>query len=317
MKNKLARQGMSLAFLSALLIPILGGVAHAAVDLEKEALAKTDALAAPNAKAKVQGDFSAEVKKMLTELGEIEAVQMMPISSVMMMQIKGHEPIFISSNGRFLITGEIRDLWSQSPVKNADQAAKTWLLPLDNISGRNLLTQFAVIPFGNPNLPKMARVFVSPTAKESQDFLKSADPNKVNLDLVLFPHDQGAITPSMRTWCAKTPIDAIHGLLTGNTDNIPQRKCDESDLTKVMGPMLMAKYLDFDRVPYFVRVDGRRAAGVPKDVFAWLQPNPNEKLTNAAKAVADAANKILADKEKQLSTSNPAKQKAATPGAKQ
>lgn len=240
-----------------------------ALDLEEAAKMK-------NSQTSVETSFSEDVKKMMNELGDVENVRMMPIKNVMLIQIKGKPPMFISSNGRFLIDGEIKDLWNMTPVKTAKQADETWLLNLDTFAKGTLLGQMAVIPYGNPNIEKQARVFVSPTSKESQEFLTNLDPSKVNLDLIIMPHDKGSITPSMKAWCSYSTTDTIQVLMTGNTEGIGQKECSEEDLKKVMTPMLMAMYLDINKVPYFVRTDGRRYAGIPEKQLEWLENKPKE-----------------------------------------
>lgn len=274
----------------ALTLTVLASVMLAqqafALDLEQAAKDKEQQL--NTAEDKVKGSFTEEIKKMMASLGEIEAVRMIPIKGVMLIQLKDKPPIFVSSNGRFLITGEIKDLWNKEPVKTLKQADDAWLLHLDDFIGGNLLKQFAVIPYGNQSLPKQARIFVSPTAPESQKLVKELEPKKVNVDLIIFPHEKGAITAAMRTWCAYSTPDAIQALITGKFDDVPQRTCNEDDLKQVMGPMLMANYLDIDRVPYFVRLDGHRFSGMPKDVQGWLENKPEATPTPTTKPAEKA-----------------------------
>ncbi|GGP59030.1 hypothetical protein GCM10009347_26800 [Shewanella algicola] len=238
-----------------------------ALDLEKEAKLK-------DAETEIQSSFSDDVTAMMNELGDVENVRMLPIKDVMLIQIKGKQPMFISSNGRFLIDGEIKDLWSMTPVKTVEQAEESWLLHLDSFANGTLMNELAVIPFGNPAIEKQGRVFVSPTVAESQEFLANLDPSKVNLDLIIMPHDKGSITPSMKAWCGYSTTDSLQVLMTGDTENVGQRECTEADLKKVMTPMLMATYLDISKVPYFVRIDGKRYAGLPKDPVKWLKNEP-------------------------------------------
>ncbi|QXN27548.1 MULTISPECIES: hypothetical protein [Shewanella] len=250
--------------------------ANASLDLEQAAKLK-------ETESKIQASFSDEVKAMMDSLGDIEVVKMLPIKNVMLIQLKDKQPMFISSNGRFLIDGDIKDLWAMQPVKTAEQADATWLLHLDKFGDGSLMDKLAVIPFGNQRLPKQARVFVSPTASESQAFLKELDPSKVNLDLIIMPHQKGAITPALKAWCGYSTTDSIQILTTGETEGVAQRDCSEEDLKRVMTPMLMAMYLDIDKVPYFVRVDGKRVAGVPKQYQEWLENSPKEKPTEGTK----------------------------------
>lgn len=259
--------GMTLAMLMA-------SSSTMALDLEQEAKLK-------DAETNIQSSFSDDVKQMMNELGDVENVRMLPIKNVMLIQIKGKPPMFISSNGRFLIDGNIKDLWSMTPVKTVEQAEASWLLHLDSFANGKLMDQLAVIPFGNPAIEKQGRVFVSPTVKESQEFLQNLDPSKVNIDLIIMPHDKGSITPSMKAWCGYSTIDSLQILMTGNTENVGQRECSEEDLKKVMTPMLMATYLDISKVPYFVRIDGKRFAGLPKKPVEWLEnkPQTDEKET--------------------------------------
>ncbi len=266
---------------SMLAIPLLfltASISAKSIDLEAVAKMKKNV-------GTVEESFSGEIKKMMDELGDIEAVRMMPIKQVMLIQLKGKKPMFISSNGRFLIDGEIKDLWNMNTVKTAQDANDTWLLHLDSFGDGSLMSKVAVIPYGNPAIPTQARIFVSPTAPESQEFIKNLDTSKVNVDLIIFPHEKEAITPSMRVWCSDLTTNAIQGLVTGETDNIKQRKCDEGDLKKVMTPMLMARYLDIDKIPYLVRKDGRRSSGVPKNTIEWLENKPKENKANSSKAI--------------------------------
>jgi hypothetical protein len=251
------------------LATLLSSQSLMALDLEQAAKVK-------DAQSDIETTFSEDVKRMMNELGDVESVRMMPIKNVMLIQLKGKPPMFISSNGRFLIEGEIKDLWSMTAVKSVEQADDSWLLHLDSFANGTLMDQMAVIPFGNPALKKQARVFVSPTSTESQEFLKNLNPSEINLDLIIMPHDKGSITPSMKAWCGYSTTDTIQVLISGSTDGIGQRECSEKDLKKVMTPMLMAMYLDITKVPYFVRIDGKRFAGIPKDPIEWLQNKPIE-----------------------------------------
>ncbi|MBO2656162.1 hypothetical protein I6M49_22220 [Shewanella algae] len=244
--------------------------ANANLDLEQAAKLK-------ESEAKIQSSFSDEIKTMMDSLGDIEVVKMLPIKNVMLIQLKDKPPMFISSNGRFLIDGDIKDLWAMQQVKTAEQADATWLLHLDKFGDGKLMEKLAVIPFGNQNLPKQARVFVSPTASESQAFIKELDPSKVNLDLIIMPHQKGAITPALKAWCGYSTTDSIQILMSGETEGVAQRDCSEEDLKRVMTPMLMAVYLDIDKVPYFVRIDGKRVAGVPKKYLEWLENSPKDE----------------------------------------
>ncbi|WP_076415085.1 hypothetical protein [Shewanella sp. UCD-KL12] len=264
------------ALLSA--TPLMGNT----LDLEAAAKMKIS-------ETKVEETFSQGIKQMMDELGDVEVVRMMPISQVMLIQLKDKPPMFISSNGRFLIEGEIKDLWNMTPVKTAEQADSTWLLHLDSFGDGSLMSQMAVIPYGNPSIPKQARIFVSPTAKESQEFVKSLDPMEVNVDLVIFPHEKGAITPAMKAWCGYSTTDTIQALITGKTEKINQRECSEVDLKKVMTPMLMATYLDINKVPYLVRIDGRRSSGVPKNTLSWLENKPQLDAETTDKTIAIGA----------------------------
>jgi thiol:disulfide interchange protein DsbC len=248
-----------------------------ALDLEDEAKVK-------ETQSDIKSSFSDDVKKMMGELGDVENVRMLPIKNVMLIQLKGKPPIFISSNGRFLIEGDIKDLWSMTPVQTVKQAEDSWLLHLDTFANGTLMEQMAIIPFGNPEIKKQARVFVSPTAKESQEFLANLDPRKVNLDLIIMPHDKGSITPSMKAWCGYSTTDSLQVLITGDTDNIGQRECSEEDLKKVMTPMLMATYLDINKIPYFVRINGKRYAGLPKNPIEWLQNKPKAPANEEVEA---------------------------------
>lgn len=244
-----------------------------AIDLE-------DAAKQKKAEQNIQSNFSSQVKKMMSEIGEIEALKMIPVKGIMLVQLKGKPPIFLSSNGRFLIEGSIKDLWNMKPVETAEQAQETWLLNLDKFGDGQLLNKLAIIDFGNPQLPVQARVFVSPTVKASQDFLSSINPNEIHLELVIFPHEKETITPSLKAYCASSITDTLQSLMTGVTDKLSQRKCDESDLQKVMMPMMMATYLDINMVPYFVRVDGKRHAGVPEMPLKWLNHNKQPTKLN-------------------------------------
>jgi len=256
-----------------------------AFDLEEAAKLK-------EAQSDIKSSFSEDVKKMMSELGDVENVRMLPIRNVMLIQLKGKPPIFVSSNGRFLIEGNIKDLWSMTPVQTVEQAEDSWLLHLDTFANGTLMDQMAVIPFGNPSLKKQARVFVSPTAKQSQEFLMNIDPSKVNLDLIIMPHDKGSITPSMKAWCGYSTVDSLQVLMTGDADDIAQRECDETDLKKVMTPMLMATYLDISKIPYFVRIDGKRFAGLPDKPIEWLQNLPKAPVDETTETSAKTVKKI-------------------------
>lgn len=211
----------------------------------------------------------AELKQSLSEKGELEGIQNLPIQDLMLVKTKTGQTYFVSKNGRFVFQGKLIDTWFRRTIDTLSEARAAHRVPLDKMGVD--LDELPTFTFGNKDIPKQATLFVDPNCGYCAALFNKLNqsPEKYHMDLVLTPIlGEQSVYDAKRLYCAadkdKALLDLMHKTKLA-TETRPD--CNTAPITKskiVMG------LLEARGVPFLVRADGLTQGGIPSDLDAWL-----------------------------------------------
>jgi thiol:disulfide interchange protein DsbC len=215
--------------------------------------------------------FNESIKGGLESKGQITGMQEMPISKLMFVEAE-QGTFLISSDGRFVIEGTIKDVWHRKTIKSAADVKQTQRTPISNI-GFKPEEQLAYFTVGNPELPRQGVAFVDPTSLYTTQFLEQLEANQdeVNWTVVLLPLVGGtnAINRSVHLHCARdrdqAKLDFIHGTDVSFSD-MTEGCTDE----KVLLGMMLTDVYRIENLPHLIREDGLVSSGLPVDFESWF-----------------------------------------------
>jgi len=215
--------------------------------------------------------FKEEVKGGLATKGLIIGMQELPISKLMFVEAE-QGTYLVSSDGRFVFEGTLKDVWHRRTIRTLADVIETRRTPVSNI-GFKPEEQLAHFVIGNLGLPRQGVAFVDPTSEYTTVFLKSLYEKKseVNWTVVLMPLVGGnqAVDRSLRLWCSTDRDQAKLDLVFGTDKSFKQMKEGCNDEKIVMG-MLLSEVFRITSLPHLIREDGLVSNGYPQDFEAWF-----------------------------------------------
>lgn len=215
--------------------------------------------------------FKESVRGGLETKGQIIGMQEMPISKLMFVEAEQGNYL-ISTDGRFVIEGTVKDVWHRRTLRTVDDVIATQRTPVSNI-GFQPEAQLAHFIVGDPELPRQGVAFVDPTSAYTTQFLQMLNDKAqdVNWTVVLMPLVGGsaAVDRSLRLHCAsdrdQALLDFIHG--TSHSFNSMREGCSDE---KVMLGMYLTELFRIQNLPHIIREDGLVSSGLPVDFDAWF-----------------------------------------------
>jgi thiol:disulfide interchange protein DsbC len=232
-----------------------------------ELVNKLSELAAPDKKA-----YGEQIKNSLAAKGQIKGIQEMPITKLFFVEAQ-QGSYLVSSDGRFVIEGVIKDVWHRKTIKSLEDARSTERLPLSNI-GFKPEEQLASFTLGNPEIKRQGVIFVDPTSAITVTALQKINEKaeSSNWTVVLMPLIGGdsAIDRSRRLWCATDKEGALKDLVNGTSESLSDvaKDCQEEPL--VMG-MMLTDLLQIRSLPHLIREDGLKSSGFPEKFDEWFK----------------------------------------------
>lgn len=209
------------------------------------------------------------VKQNLESRGVVKAVERLPITELMMVETQNGESYFVSSNGRFVLTGTLVDTWHRRTVDSLDDVRKSHRVPLANIGIKT--EELGAFVIGNPKLPKQGVIFVDPLCGYCKKLLSdiAANLGAYHFDVVpvaiMGPKSEAALK---RIWCAEDKNQALLDLIyQTNGAQVSRQECDMKPLAY---NAIAFEMLAFGGTPALVRTDGLVSKGVPEDLNKWL-----------------------------------------------
>lgn len=237
-----------------------------ATSMAKEAKTFLEA-AVPDAKT-----YREETKSNLEAKGVLKGIQELPISKLFFVESEQGTYI-ISSDGRFVFQGVLKDVWHRKTIKDLADAKSVERTPVSNI-GFEPEEQLAHFKFGNPKLPRQGVAFVDPTSPHTGVFLKHLmnKENEVNWTIVLMPLIGGnnAIDRSRRLWCATDEKQAKKDLIEGSNKSFSKFKDGCSEKPILMG-MMLTDVFRIKSLPHLIREDGLVSEGYPEKFDDWFK----------------------------------------------
>lgn len=223
--------------------------------------------AVPDAKT-----YREETKNNLEAKGVLKGIQELPISKLFFVESEQGTYI-VSSDGRFVFEGVLKDVWHRKTIKDLADAKSVERTPVSNI-GFEPEEQLAHFKFGNPKLPRQGVAFVDPTSPHTGVFLKHLmqKEKEVNWTVVLMPLIGGnnAIDRSRRLWCATDEKQAKLDLIEGSGKSFGKFKDDCSEKPILMG-MMLTDVFRIKSLPHLIREDGLVSEGFPEKFDDWFK----------------------------------------------
>ncbi|KGM26744.1 disulfide isomerase [Photorhabdus luminescens] len=217
----------------------------------------------------ITGTAQASSKLEITDprAAKIEDIVKLPIKGVRAVQSDG-QIMFLSENGRFVISGQIYDLWSKKPLNTMSQmrdvAERIHFKSMDIVDTLNTLSM------GRGD--KEVVVFVDPRCAVCH---KLMDESKSLVDEYTFKF---VVIPALGAesnrlakglYCAKDKTNALDAFMNNTLASLPSKEtCDPGQYDQTL---LTAHFIGIEGVPFVVAPDGRVSKGRPKNLKSWLE----------------------------------------------
>lgn len=199
---------------------------------------------------------------------DIRGVVELPINGMSAVD-NGGQVFFTSSNGRFVIVGEIYDLWKGGSLDSMSQiqdaATRIHLDGLD-IDTANLNT----VSFGTGE--RTVTIFTDPLCEHCHALTQEAKQyaEDFTFDLVVVPAlGDRSHELAKQLYCAEEKeTQGVDALLNGTIATLPT--VAECDTTGYDRTLMTAELLGVDGVPFVIADDGRVNRGRPSNFADWL-----------------------------------------------
>ncbi|ECU8224391.1 MULTISPECIES: DsbC family protein [Enterobacterales] len=218
----------------------------------------------------ITGTAHASSKLEITDprAAKIEDIVKLPIKEVRAVQSDG-QIMFLSENGRFVISGQIYDLWSKKPLNTMSQMRdaaerihfKSMGMDVDTLN---------TISVGRGD--KEVVVFVDPLCTVCHKLMDESTSlvDEYTFKFVVIPA-LGAESNRLAKglFCAKDKTNALDAFMNNTLASLPSKKT--CDLSQYDQTLLTAHLIGIEGVPFVVAQDGRVSKGRPKNLKSWLE----------------------------------------------
>lgn len=187
---------------------------------------------------------------------------------------KGGKLHFLSSNGRYVFTGRLVDIWEQKEIRSADDVRAT----KNKINLKNMgftpdnLNAF-VIGAGNK---KEVNIFVDPLCDFCDGLIREAkqiggSSTDYQFNFIVVPAlGEASHKLAKAFYCSEEPLGKkVDALLGRSIEKLTQpASCDSTkyDLT-----LYAATAVDVTGVPFLIHPSGTPYAGTPSNLMYWLE----------------------------------------------
>lgn len=201
------------------------------------------------------------------EGAKIDSIVEMPISGMSAVESDG-QILYVSDNGRFVLTGQMYDLWYKSPIDSMRQVR--------DVATRIDMERMGFEP-GALNTVTMGSgdkevvMFTDPLCEHCHALAHEAkaftDEYTFNFIVVPALGDESNHL-AKRVACAADERQALDALLNGTLETLPTR--EDCDFETYDMTLLAAQVMEVDGVPFLISDDGRVSRGRPQDFADWL-----------------------------------------------
>lgn len=207
-----------------------------------------------------QAVTSADLSKV-----HIDSVIPLPATGMQAIQNNG-QIVFVSANGRFVIRGELTDVWQKKSLTNinAIKDAATHL----HLRGMGLEpNDLNRVRIGHGG--KEVVVFVDPLCPHCHELMKKAETlgDKYTFQFIVIPalgDESAKLAPAISCTDEKKALSA---LINNQLASVTQEHCDQQRYKRTL---LIGTLLNVQGVPFIVAPDGRFSQGTPQNLETWL-----------------------------------------------
>lgn len=199
---------------------------------------------------------------------KIEDIVKLPIKGIRAVESDG-QIIFLSENGRFVISGQIYDLWSQKPLNTMPQMRDVAEYIHFKKMGMNVdILNTISIGYGE----KEVVFFVDPRCAVCHKLMNEAKSlvNDYTFKIIVIPAlgaESNRLAKAL--YCAKDKTHAFDALMNSTLGTLPSKA--DCDLGQYDQTLLMVHFIGIEGVPFIVASDGRVSKGRPKNLKLWLE----------------------------------------------
>lgn len=212
---------------------------------------------------------------VLPKIRSVDGMQALPVQGMTMVE-SGGQVFFISQNGRYVIKGDMYDMWSggERVPDIATLNATSSIINLDKI-GVKMEDLFA-LKYGHG--PEKVTVFVSPGCpycKKLMQTMKTGElEDKYTFNIVPLPYMGKQSQIAVKKLVAakgSNPQAALDALMSDNYGALPLKESNKLDLEGVKRSMLTAKIIGINQVPVLLSSAGVMQVGLPDSLPKWLE----------------------------------------------
>ncbi|MFA0108475.1 hypothetical protein AB4380_00755 [Vibrio breoganii] len=185
------------------------------------------------------------------------------------------EAVVVSDNPRWVVKGQLFDMWSNVEVKSELQLTQLeQKLPLDKISVNTTdVFDFVV----NPLKPQTVTVFIDPFHPNTPNTVSvlSRFATDYRLRFILTPMTPENVKPFLTLNCAELNTDsqALVTKLINKEFRESPTKCDQA---RAMNSYGLSGFLQITQSPTLVAPNDELSVGMPNQVMKWLATNSKQ-----------------------------------------
>ena len=230
-----------------------------------------------------------ETEPKLSAANIVKKEVSLPMRGFHVVRTTNGKTLFLSSNGRYRFEGKLINSFTQKEIKSIEDAEDEEYFSIQDLNLSD--SDIAPIPFGNPDLPLQARVFIDPfcpTCSQLMDELNKVKKD-IRVEILITPvSSKAAIRRGLELWCRyETDTDQANQVLSDLVHPPKEPKATPNPMdnkachgNRVLLNSMLTSVLAAPGMPYLWRADGKTFAGIPKDIKAFLKEKrtkPEEK----------------------------------------
>lgn len=199
----------------------------------------------------------------------IEAMKPLPVDGFQVVQSQGRL-LLVSTNGHYVVTGRIMDLWNLIEVRSVADVERTERIPLAHLglSAR----QLGGVSVGKSEPREAVTVFLDPASSQSQEILPRLRElgNAHRVDLVFVP------ALAQRAAVARALIchpEAVAPFFNNTRVPEPQPEGDACGVAELQRARVTVQLLGIHTLPFSIAPNGATLAGAPKEYAQFIASN--------------------------------------------
>lgn len=216
--------------------------------------------------------YRQEIKEGLEKKGGIIGIKELPIKKLYFVEAE-YGSYLVSPDGRFVIDGDIKDVWHRKTLKDLGDLKNLDRVPVTS-NAKNLESSLATFQIGEDALPRSGVVFVDPTSEYTTTALKKLksleDTQKWVVVLMPVVGGSQALDRSRKLWCAKDKKLALDDLINGTNKSFSDLDSDCKE-NRLLAAQLVTNVFNIESLPHFIREDGLVSHGFPVKFESWYK----------------------------------------------